>query len=179
MSADTSYDARTGAVVGHLEVSTPHEVTETVHRAAAAAAAVAAATPGERAGWLNALADALVEEGTAGELVATADRETALGETRLSGELARTAQQLRFYADVAAEGSWLAATIDHARDAAPDLRRLRVPLGPVAVLGASNFPFAFGTLGHDTASALAAGCPVVASRNAWISVPVCSPVSSQ
>ena len=73
----------------------------------------------------------------------------------------RCADQLRFYAAVAREGSWLAATIDHATTATPDLRRVRVPLGAVAVFGASNFPFAFGSLGNDSASALAAGCPVV------------------
>lgn len=165
MSADTSYDARTGTVVEHLEVSTPHEVAAVVRAAAGAAGAVAAATPGERAGWLRGLASALEDPATATELVALADRETALGEARLSGELARTAHQLRFYADVAVEGSWLGVTVDHAAGAAPDLRRVRVPLGPVAVLGASNFPFAFGTLGHDTASALAAGCPVIAKAH--------------
>jgi NADP-dependent aldehyde dehydrogenase len=76
---------------------------------------------------------------------------------RLTGELARAAGQLRFYGSVAAEGSYLRATID----TDPGLARVSVPLGPVAVFGASNFPFAFGVLGNDTGSALAAGCPVV------------------
>src|SRR5262249_43221645 len=93
--------------------------------------------------------------------IAIADKETALGLPRLTGELARTAGQLRFYADVAAEGSYLDATIDSATASAGSLARIRVPLGPVAVFGASNFPFAFSVLGNDTASALAAGCPVV------------------
>ena len=94
-----------------------------------------------------------------------ADRETALGEARLTSELVRCAGQLRFYGDVGAEASYLRVTIDHATDTTPDLRRMQVPLGPVAVLGASNFPFAFGALGNDTGSALAAGCPVVAKAH--------------
>lgn len=165
MSADTSYDARRGAVVEHLEVSTPHEVTEAVRAAAAAAAAVAGAAPDERRRWLVAVAEALEDPETAARLVTVADRESALGETRLVGEVARAAAQLRFYGDVAADGAWLEATVDHARGADPDLRRMQVPLGPVAVLGASNFPFAFGTLGNDTGSALAAGCPVIAKAH--------------
>jgi NADP-dependent aldehyde dehydrogenase len=91
--------------------------------------------------------------------------ETALGRPRLEGELRRTAFQLRFFADVVADGAFLHASIDHPKDSPmgllPDLRRMRVPLGPVAVFGSSNFPFAFSVPGGDTASALAAGCPVV------------------
>jgi NADP-dependent aldehyde dehydrogenase len=165
MSADTSYDARTGEVVEHIEVSSPSEIAEALSAAEAAAPRVAAATPAERRGWLEALAGALTEPETAEALVGTADRETALGDQRLRGELARCAGQLRFYGDVAAEGSYLEATIDHATLVAPEMRRMTVPLGPVAVLGASNFPFAFGTLGNDTASALAAGCPVLAKAH--------------
>jgi len=165
MSADTSYDARTGEVVEHIEVSSPSEIAEALSAAEAAAPRVAAATPAERRGWLEALASALTEPETAETLVGTADRETALGDQRLRGELARCAGQLRFYGDVAAEGSYLEATIDHATLVAPEMRRMTVPLGPVAVLGASNFPFAFGTLGNDTASALAAGCPVLAKAH--------------
>ena len=111
------------------------------------------------------MADALEDEAAAARLVAVADRETGLGEPRLTGELARCANQLRFYADVAVEGSWLGVTVDHAAGLAPDLRRMQVPLGPVAVLGASNFPFGFGALGNDTGSALAAGCPVLAKAH--------------
>jgi NADP-dependent aldehyde dehydrogenase len=98
-------------------------------------------------------------------LVEVADRETALGEVRLEGELTRTTFQLRFFADVLDDGAYLEATIDHAAATAmgprPDLRRMLRPLGPVGVFGASNFPFAFSVPGGDTASALAAGCPVV------------------
>jgi NADP-dependent aldehyde dehydrogenase len=112
---------------------------------------------------LRAMADAL--EADRELLVETADRETALGPTRLNGELTRTTFQLRFFADVVDDGAYLEATIDHAGDTAmgprPDLRKLLRPIGPVGVFGASNFPFAFSVPGGDTASALAAGCAVV------------------
>ncbi|WP_275004404.1 aldehyde dehydrogenase (NADP(+)) [Promicromonospora iranensis] len=131
---------------------------------AATAADVLAAWPRERrAELLEALADALDDDREA--LVAEADRETALGRERLGGELTRTAFQLRFFADVVRDGGYLEATIDHAGPTPmgprPDLRRMLVPIGPVAVYAASNFPFAFSVLGGDTASALAAGNPVV------------------
>lgn len=134
--------------------------------AAAAASAeedVAAASYEDRVGWLDALAAALDEHRE--ELVALADAETHLGDTRLTGELARTSAQLRLFGDVVREGSFLEATIDHpdpqATPPIPDLRRMLIPIGPVAVFAASNFPFAFSVLGGDTASALAAGNPVV------------------
>ncbi len=130
-----------------------------VASAADAAPVVGSAAPAVRAAWLTAVADALL--GEADRLTALADEETGLGPMRLRGELGRAADALRFYGSVASEGTWLAATIDHATDLTPDLRRLNRPLGPVAVFGASNFPFGFGVLGHDTASALAAGSPVV------------------
>lgn len=165
MSADTSYDARTGEVVEHLEVSTPSDVAAALAAAESAAPLLASAPPAQRRAWLDALADALAEPATAEALVGTADRETALGDARLRGELARCASQLRFYGEVAAEGSYLDVAVDHAAPLSPELRRMAVPLGPVAVLGASNFPFAFGALGSDTASALAAGCPVLAKAH--------------
>ena len=99
------------------------------------------------------------------ELVRVADVETALGEVRLTGELARTTYQLRFMGEVVVEGSYLDVSIEHAGTIAigpvPDLRKTSVPLGPIAVFGSSNFPFAFSAPGGDTASALAAGCPVI------------------
>ncbi|BDZ47807.1 hypothetical protein GCM10025867_45210 [Frondihabitans sucicola] len=129
-----------------------------------AAAEVAAETPDTvRAAWLEAAADRLDEN--ARELVPLADEESHLGTPRLTGELARTTAQLRLFAAVLREGSYLEATIDHADAAAVpphgDLRRLLVPLGPVAVFAASNFPFAFSVAGGDTASALAVGCSAV------------------
>jgi len=137
---------------------------DTVARAAAAAfEATRTATDAERAAWLAAIADRL--DAAADELVDLADAETALGETRLRGEVARTTGQLRLFGQVVVEGSYLEATIDHAAPDAtpprPDLRRMLRPLGPVAVFAASNFPFAFSVAGGDTASALAVGCPVV------------------
>src|SRR5690606_32370148 len=112
---------------------------------------------------LDAVADAL--DAAVDELVAVAGEESALPEGRLRGELARTTAQLRKFGDVVREGSYLEATIDHA-DASdvpprPDLRRVLRPIGPVAVVAASNFPFAFSVAGGDTASALAVGCPVI------------------
>jgi NADP-dependent aldehyde dehydrogenase len=120
--------------------------------------------PGERGELLVAVADAL--EVAAADLLPVAARETHLPDRRLEGELARTTHQLRLFAEVLAEGSYLEATIDTADPRSvptprPDLRRVLVPVGPVLVFAASNFPFAFSVAGGDTASALAAGCPVV------------------
>ena len=121
------------------------------------------ATRADRAAWLRAVAGALEAERDA--LVAVADRETHLGTARLGGEVLRTTGQLRMFADVAEEGSYLEVTIDSAQPLAappqPEIRRYLIPLGAVAVFSASNFPFAFSVAGGDTASAIAAGCPVV------------------
>ena len=131
--------------------------------AARAASIAASASDVERAGWLAAVADAL--DANASELVEIADSETSLGTARLTGEVARTSGQLRLFARVITEGSYLEAVIDHADPGAtppkPDLRRILRPIGPVAVFSASNFPFAFSVAGGDTASALAVGCPVI------------------
>jgi NADP-dependent aldehyde dehydrogenase len=158
-SVDVSSDPRTGEQLAEHPVSTPAEVDAAVQGAAAAADDVARVGPAVRAAWLEAIAQGL--EARADELVALADRETGLGTARLTGEVARAAGQLRFYGAVAAEGSYLGATLDSATATASALARVKVPLGPVAVFGASNFPFGFGVLGNDTASAIAAGCPVV------------------
>ncbi|MEF3402535.1 aldehyde dehydrogenase family protein [Agromyces sp. CCNWLW203] len=129
----------------------------------AAASGFERSSRADRARWLTALAEAL--DAHRDELVALAAEETRLSPARLTGEVTRTATQLRFFAGVALEGSYVEATLD-APDASltpprPDLRRMLRPLGVVAVFAASNFPFAFSVLGGDTASALAAGCPVV------------------
>ncbi|ONI60842.1 aldehyde dehydrogenase (NADP(+)) [Leifsonia sp. ALI-44-B] len=131
---------------------------------AVAAARVAEGVPAvERRRWLAAAADAM--DADAAELVRIAMRESHLPEARLTGELARTTAQLRLFDRVLDEGSYLEATIDHPDPSAtppvPDLRRMLVPLGVVAVFSASNFPFAFSVAGGDTASALAAGNAVV------------------
>ncbi len=116
-----------------------------------------------RAAFLRSAADEL--EAARDRLVEAADAETALGPVRLNGELARTCYQLRAFAGIVEEGAFLDVVIDHPDDTAtppvPDLRRYKIPLGVVAVYSASNFPFAFSVAGGDTASALAAGCPVV------------------
>lgn len=131
---------------------------------AVAAARVAEGVPAvERRRWLVAAADAI--DADAAELVRIAACESHLPEARLTGELARTTAQLRLFDRVLDEGSYLEATIDHPDPSAtppvPDLRRMLVPLGVVAVFSASNFPFAFSVAGGDTASALAAGNAVV------------------
>ncbi|HWD80180.1 MAG TPA: aldehyde dehydrogenase (NADP(+)) [Kribbella sp.] len=144
--------------------TTPAELEHALAAAAAAAPAFGSSEPAVRAGWIRAVADAL--DAAAGELVPIAMRESSLPEARLTGEVARSTGQLRMFADALEEGSLLEVTIDTKDPQAkpvprPDLRRVLVPLGPVLVFAASNFPFAFSVCGGDTASALAAGCPVI------------------
>ena len=128
---------------------------------AARAASTAFATYGTLSGrkkgqFLRAVASRLEANGDA--IVEQANRETSLGLPRLKGELTRTCNQLRLFAALVEEGSWVDARIDHGK---VDVRSMLRPLGPVAVFGASNFPLAFSVPGGDTASALAAGCPVI------------------
>lgn len=143
--------------------TTEAELGASCRRASEAAAELGLLGRGQRAQMLNEMAAALEERRA--ELVKTAGTETCLTEARLDGELTRTCFQLRFMGEVITEGTYLEATIDHAgptpMGARPDIRRMLKPLGPVAVFGASNFPFAFSVPGGDTASALAAGCPVL------------------
>lgn len=155
----TSFDPRTGEAVRTVEDTTAGELAAVLAAATEAAPRLLASSPAERRSWLYAVAASLEEHRD--ELAQLADRETALGLERLTGEISRTAGQLRFYGDVAAEGSYLEVTIDEATATTPGLVRVNRPLGPVAVFGASNFPFAFSVLGNDTGAALAAGCPVV------------------
>ncbi|MET8291064.1 aldehyde dehydrogenase (NADP(+)) [Streptomyces sp. NPDC048448] len=157
-----SVDPRTGKQREQVAVeATAQEVDETVRAAHAARGALVDRTA--RAAFLRTAADLL--EGAKDHLVEAADAETALGPVRLTGELARTCYQLRAFGDIVDEGAFLDVVINHPDDTAtppiPDLRRYKVPLGVVAVYSASNFPFAFSVAGGDTASALAAGCPVV------------------
>lgn len=117
----------------------------------------------QRARFLEAVAEQILAIGP--ELIERAQQETGLPQARLEGERMRTVNQLRLFAKVVRDGRFLGATIDSALpDRAPprpDLRLAKIGLGPVAVFGASNFPLAFSVAGGDTASALAAGCPVV------------------
>ncbi|OON73979.1 aldehyde dehydrogenase (NADP(+)) [Streptomyces tsukubensis] len=157
-----SVDPRTGKQREQVAVeATAGDVDAAVRAAHAVRSTLADRT--RRAAFLRTAAQLL--EGARGELVAAADAESALGEPRLTGELTRTAFQLRAFADVVDEGAFLGIRIDHpdatATPPIPDLRRYKVALGVVAVYAASNFPFAFSVPGGDTASALAAGCPVV------------------
>ncbi len=141
--------------------ATAEEVDRAVRTAHATRGALADRTV--RAAFLRAAADLL--DGSGEHVVEAADAETALGPVRLTGELARTTAQLRAFADVVEDGWFLDVRIDppdpEATPPRPDLRRWKIPLGVVAVYAASNFPLAFSVPGGDTASALAAGCPVV------------------
>jgi len=120
--------------------------------------------PAQTAALLERIADEI--EALGDELIERCGQETALPPGRLTGERARTTGQLCLFARVVAEGSWVDARIDTALPARkpvpkPDLRRMLVPIGPVLVFPASNFPLAFSVAGGDTASAFAAGCPVI------------------
>lgn len=145
--------------------TTDAQLEEIIAAAATAAPLLATRTPAELADYLDAAASALDAEADA--LVALAAEETHLpARPRLAGELVRTTFQLRFFGNLLREGAHLGATIDHAdtdwpMGPRPDIRRHHVPFGPVLVFAASNFPFAFSVAGGDTASALAAGCPVI------------------
>ena len=117
----------------------------------------------QKAAFLRAIADRIMDLGDT--LIQTYCEESGLPEGRAIGERGRTIGQLQKFADFVEEGSWVEATIDTAdserQPPKPDLRKMLVPLGPVVVFGASNFPLAFSTAGGDTAAALAAGCPVI------------------
>ncbi|WP_262507790.1 aldehyde dehydrogenase (NADP(+)) [Sediminibacterium ginsengisoli] len=117
----------------------------------------------QKAVFLETIAANMEAAGAA--LIGQAAEETHLPQARLVSERARTTMQLRMFAALLREGSWVEATVDTAdatvNPAKPDIRKMLIPLGPVVVFGASNFPFAYSTAGGDTASALAAGCAVV------------------
>ena len=140
------------------------EVDEAAQLAHGAFATYSQTTAAERARFLRRIAENI--EALGDELIARAHSETALPEPRLCTETARTCNQLRLFADVVEEGSWVDARIDHGdRDRKPvpkpDVRSMFRPIGPVVVFGASNFPLAFSVAGGDTASAFAAGDPVI------------------
>jgi alpha-ketoglutaric semialdehyde dehydrogenase len=143
--------------------ATMSDVEEAVQAAAAAAPALALVSGKDRGKFLRHIADAL--DSAAEALIERAMLETALTRPRLTGEVGRTSKQLRHFAQLVEDGWWVNARIDTG-DASltpprPDVRSMLRPLGPVAVFGASNFPLAFSVAGGDTASALAAGNPVV------------------
>lgn len=144
--------------------ATRQELDRAVKLAAEAFPSFSATSGKTRASFLRRIADGF--ESHRDELAQRAHVETALPMPRLTGEVTRTANQLRMFAGVIEEGSWVQARIDPALPdrqplPRPDVRSMLRPLGPVAVFGASNFPLAFSVGGGDTASALAAGCPVI------------------
>lgn len=146
-----------------LKDSTPQEIDEVLVKAVDAFHKYKKYSLKQRADFMRAIAveiDALGEE-----LINTAANETNLPLPRLNGEKARTIFQLNSYADATEAGNWLNVSIDTANaervPPKPDTRKTCVPLGPVVVFGASNFPFAYSTAGGDTACAFAAGCPVI------------------
>jgi NADP-dependent aldehyde dehydrogenase len=160
-----SLDATTGEPVGDpIAVHGPADVEQACIAAEAAFDRYRATDTEARATFLERIGAEIV--GIGDELIVTAVRESGLPRARLEGERGRTIGQLKMFADVLRRGAWLGLRVDPAvpeRQPAPrpDLRLRMIPLGPVAVFGASNFPLAFSTAGGDTASALAAGCPVV------------------
>ena len=144
--------------------ASPSEIDQAVDLAWSAFEQYRSVSGVRKAAFLNAIADEIMNLGD--ELIETYCRESGLPPGRAAGERGRTVFQLRSFADLVKEGSWVEASIDTAlpdREPVPkpDLRKMLIPLGPVVVFGASNFPLAYSTAGGDTAAALAAGCPVV------------------
>ncbi len=149
---------------GSFNVATDTEIDEAMDLASQAFESYKNISGAKRAAFLNAIADEILILDNA--LVQRAMQESGLPEGRIKGERGRTINQLRLFAKVAAEGSWVEASIDQAipdRQPIPksDIRRMLRPIGPVVVFTASNFPLAFSTAGGDTAAVLAAGCPVI------------------
>lgn len=159
------YDPATGQPAGPAYTeATAEEADRAAGLAAQAFDSYRQLSAADRADFLEAIAEEILALGE--PLLQVARTETALPEARLTGERGRTVGQLRLFAELLREGSWVQARIDHAQPERtpapkPDLRQMLLPIGPVAVFGASNFPLAFSVAGGDTASALAAGCPVV------------------
>jgi len=161
-TAINPYDGQ--AIDGFFVDATSEEINQAVDLAEKAVKICRKTANESRAAFLEAIASEI--EGLGDDLINTGILETALPQARLQGERGRTCGQLRFFASIVKEGSWVDARIDTAiPDRAPipkpDIRQMSISLGPVAVFGASNFPLAFSVAGGDTASALAAGCPVI------------------
>jgi alpha-ketoglutaric semialdehyde dehydrogenase len=149
--------------------ATAEEVDRAAKLAAEAFTYYRRTTGRDRGAFLRKIAEKI--EAITGDIVERAGQETALPVSRLQSETARTCNQLRLFAQVAEEGSWVNARIDHAEPERkplpkPDIRSLMRPLGPVVVFGASNFPLAFSVAGGDTASALAGGNTVIVKAHA-------------
>jgi NADP-dependent aldehyde dehydrogenase len=138
--------------------ATENEISQAVHLAEEAFKVYGTIEDVKKADFLDAIAEEI--EALGEDLLTTYVQESGLPAGRANGERARTTGQLRAFATMLREGSWVEAIINKTEDK-PDIRRIQIPIGPVVVFGASNFPLAFSTAGGDTASALAAGCPVV------------------
>jgi NADP-dependent aldehyde dehydrogenase len=154
----------TGELLELYAEATEDEIDRAANLAADCAGILADQSPAQIGELLEAIASEI--EGLGDELIERSAVETALPADRLKGERGRTTNQLRMFAEIAREGSWKGARIDAALPdrqplRRPDLRLTLIPIGPVAVWAASNFPLAFSVAGGDTASALAAGCPVI------------------
>ena len=139
--------------------ATAAEVARAVEAAVAAFGEIRNYSSEKIADFLGEIADQI--EALGDDLLDTADRETGLGLPRLTGERARTTGQFRAFATFLREGSYLRPILNSEQPGQPSIRQMQFPVGPVAIFAASNFPFAFAVAGGDTASALAAGCPVV------------------
>src|SRR5829696_173002 len=144
--------------------ATDEQINRACEQAAEAFQDFRARPPAERAALLDRIAAGIEALGDA--LIERANAETSLGVPRLTGERARTCNQLRMFARLIEEGSWVQARIDRAMPdrkplPRPDLRRMLIPIGPIASFSASNFPLAISVAGNDLASAFAAGCPVI------------------
>lgn len=160
-----SINASTGEALAYeFYQATEEEVNKACEAASDAFKSYRNTSPEQRALFLEAIADELDALGQ--DFLDTISQETALPLARLQGERGRTSGQMRLFAKVLRRGDYLGARIDTAlpeREPMPrvDLRQVKIGVGPIAVFGASNFPLAFSTAGGDTASALAAGCPVI------------------
>jgi len=160
-----SFNPATGEQLSYrFNKATPQEVNRAAEKAAGAFQVYRKKSGIEKAVFLEAIADAILALGD--QLIDLCCQETALPKARIEGERGRTMNQLKLFASLLREGSWLDARIETADPTRaplpkPDIRYMEIGLGPVVVFGASNFPLAFSVAGGDTASALAAGCPVI------------------
>ena len=166
--ASTTFQAAAAATGEALEPpyheATPGEVDRALRAAESSFDALRGSPPEVRADLLDRIADQIVAQGDV--LLERAPLETGLPLARLTAERGRAVNQVRLFAGLIREGSWVEARIDRGQPERqplpkPDVRRMLIPLGPIVVFGASNFPLAIGVVGTDTVCALAAGCPVV------------------
>jgi NADP-dependent aldehyde dehydrogenase len=156
--------AAAAALDGQFTIASKAEINQALKAAEVAFVRYRRTSPEQRAAFLRQIGEQIMAIGPA--LIERAMAESGLPQARLEGERGRTVGQLNKFADTLLEGSWVQARIDRAQAdrkplPKPDIRSMYLPLGPVAVFGASNFPLAFSVAGGDTASALAAGCPVI------------------